>query len=145
MDKEWRTEDLLKYLGKLREGGTNSRLLHVYVSSLSSQSVLDTKRCPKSACDTRMTVQVELTSETDLFFHYVDECDEKEFERRRDEQRLTLPFSQYAEVLSQLLDCCAADPQNHVAIVVKESNDDARLDFVKVELLRHRVRVLVDC
>lgn len=47
------------------------------------------------------SVKVELSSESDLFFHYSHIADEKTFRAMREEQRLMVEFSEYASVLAQ--------------------------------------------
>eukprot|EP00884_Botryococcus_braunii_P000817 jgi/Botrbrau1/10736/Bobra.180_2s0006.1 len=78
------------------------------------------------------SLKVELTSETNVFFFYFDDCDEDEFNKRRVEQKLTLDYNQYAAVLTQLFNSCITEPQTHLAILVLEDDGmRARLDFIK--------------
>ncbi|RYG47998.1 hypothetical protein EON67_08025, partial [archaeon] len=48
-------------------------------------------------------VKVELSSEADMFFHYSHVVDEKGFNFMRDEQKLMVDFTSYANVLAQSL------------------------------------------
>jgi hypothetical protein len=48
-------------------------------------------------------VKVELSSEADMFFHYTHIVDEKGFNIMRDEQKLMVDFSNYANVLATSL------------------------------------------
>lgn len=45
-------------------------------------------------------VKIELTSEADIFFHYVHTVDEKEFAAMREEQKLMVDFPTYSTVLA---------------------------------------------
>jgi Centriolar protein SAS N-terminal len=90
---------------------------------------------PASVFDLAMTWtgQVILTSENNPFFYYFDDCDEDELNKRRIEQKLTLDYSQYANVLTQLFNNCIAEPQTHLAVLILEEDGvRARLDFIKV-------------
>jgi hypothetical protein len=46
------------------------------------------------------SVKVELSSESDLFFHYTHVADERTFKAMREEQRLMVEFPEYASVLA---------------------------------------------
>lgn len=46
------------------------------------------------------SVKVELSSESDLFFHYTHIADERTFKAMREEQRLMVEFPEYASVLA---------------------------------------------
>ena len=76
-------------------------------------------------------VKVELTSETDLFFHYSHVLDERAFKAVREEQRLMIEFSDYANVLARSLNQAIKEPQTHLAVYIMNRDGQARLDFIQ--------------
>ena len=47
------------------------------------------------------SVKVELSSESDLFFHYTHVAEERTWKAMRDEQRLMVEYPEYPNVLAQ--------------------------------------------
>jgi hypothetical protein len=77
-------------------------------------------------------VRVELSSESDLFFHYMHIVDEKEFLKIQETQKLVVDFIDYATVLIRMLNCCIKEPHIHLAILtIFTDNNNARLDFIQ--------------
>lgn len=77
------------------------------------------------------SVRVELSSETDLFFHYVHTIDEDAFALVQSEQKLMVNFSEYQNVLIQMFNSCIREPQSHSMILSTTGECDARLDFIQ--------------
>lgn len=61
-------------------------------------------------------VRVQLSSETDLFFHYLHECTPKEFQEIRDEQELMVEFDDYPGVLAKSLADSVREPHRYVTV-----------------------------
>ena len=76
-------------------------------------------------------IKVELSSESDLFFHYSHVVDERAFKAVREEQRLMIDFQDYASVLSRSLNQAIKEPQTHLAVYIMNRDGQARLDFIQ--------------
>lgn len=77
-------------------------------------------------------VRVELSSESDLFFHYTHIVDEQEFRNIQDTQKLVIDFIDYPGILIRMLNSCIKEPHVNLAILtVFGDTDDARLDFIQ--------------
>lgn len=76
-------------------------------------------------------VRVELSSEADLFFHYVHTIDEEGYAVVQAEQKLMVSFSEYQNVLIQMFNACIREPHTHSAIFSMTGDYDARLDFIQ--------------
>eukprot|EP01138_Halocafeteria_seosinensis_P001814 gb/GECG01001857.1/.p1 GENE.gb/GECG01001857.1/~~gb/GECG01001857.1/.p1 ORF type:complete len:322 (+),score=40.00 gb/GECG01001857.1/:1-966(+) len=77
------------------------------------------------------TVRVQLSSETDLFFHYLHECTPKDFQEIRDEQELMVEFDDYPGVLAKSLADSVREPHSFLAVFVMDREGHARLDFIQ--------------
>ena len=75
-------------------------------------------------------LRVELTSESNIFFHYVHELDRR-FSARCRRGRLMVAFGDYPAVILRELDRCVKEPHAHLAIFVMMKDGSARLDFVQ--------------
>ena len=75
--------------------------------------------CPES-------VRVELSSEGDLFFHYVHEVRDRDYREVQETQRLMVDFSDYASVLVRMLN----------QVCLPESKNKERLDTSGAEIYR---------
>ena len=84
---------------------------------------------------TLQSLRVELSSEQDLFFHYMHVIDAQGFAQVQDQQKLMVDFSDYPSVLVRMLNNCIKEPHTHLAVfVMKGGSDrdvDARLDFIQ--------------
>lgn len=89
-------------------------------------------------------LRVELTSETNLFFHYVHELTEASFHDLQEGQKLMVEFAEYSSVLLRMLNNCIKEPHTHLAVFIMHDSGEARLDFIQnmeykfVELLSCR-------
>ncbi|CDU20519.1 hypothetical protein YYC_01309 [Plasmodium yoelii 17X] len=77
------------------------------------------------------SIKIELTSESDLFFHFTQIVDENIFDTMQDKQKLMISFSEYLEVLIKMFNSCVRDPQSFLAIFTIKQNGKAQLDFIK--------------
>lgn len=78
-------------------------------------------------------LQVELTSESDLFFHFTHTIEEEAFRQHmQQEQRLMVDFDQYPSMFVRMLNSCIQSPQAHIAVLLIEQSGQARLDFIQV-------------
>ena len=55
-------------------------------------------------------VRLELTSENDLFFHYVHTVDLDSFRTMQEQQKLMVDFSEYTNVLIKMVNSCIKQP-----------------------------------
>ena len=76
-------------------------------------------------------MRVELTSESNLFFHYAHRLDTSNFHELQEGQKLMVEFSEYPTVLLKMLNHCIKEPHTHLAVFVMQSNGEARLDFIQ--------------
>jgi hypothetical protein len=77
-------------------------------------------------------VRLEMSSESDLFFHYMHIVDDQEFRNIQDAQKLVIDFLDYAGILIRMLNSCIKEPHINLAILtIFSDSDDARLDFIQ--------------
>jgi hypothetical protein len=76
-------------------------------------------------------VRVELCSENDMFFHFTHAVDAASFKTLQEEQSLMIDFSEYANVLSRMLNKAIQEPQTHLAVFIMHRDGHARLDFIQ--------------
>jgi hypothetical protein len=82
--------------------------------------------------DSPTVVRVEMSSESDLFFHYMHMVDDKEFRRIQETQKLVVDFIDYATILIRMLNSCIKEPHVHLAILtIFSETEEARLDFIQ--------------
>lgn len=90
-------------------------------------------------------LRVELSSESNLFFHYMHNMNPASFREMQQTQHLMVDFPDYAAVLLRMLNQCISSPHSHLAVLVMQPNGEARLDFIQnmeykfVELLSMRL------
>mmetsp|Transcript_142632 Transcript_142632/g.251772 ORF Transcript_142632/g.251772 Transcript_142632/m.251772 type:complete len:353 (-) Transcript_142632:15-1073(-) len=75
--------------------------------------------------------RIELSSERDIFFHYIHNVDEQSFLRLQDRHKLHINFSEYVSFLIKMLNTCITEPHLQLAIFVMQRAGSARLDFVR--------------
>ncbi|CAM9244495.1 unnamed protein product [Scytosiphon promiscuus] len=76
-------------------------------------------------------VRVELSSEADLFFHYIHSTDDASFQVMQEEQKLMVEFQDYPNVLIRMLNNCIKEPHSHLVVFVMQHDITARLDFIQ--------------
>ena len=77
-------------------------------------------------------VVVELSSESNLFFHYTHEMDTLRFSDMQQQQKLMVDYAEYPNVLLRMLNHCIKEPHTHLAVFVMKNDGKARLDFIQV-------------
>lgn len=76
-------------------------------------------------------VKIELTSENDLFFHYIHTLDENSFQQLQESQKLMIDFSEIPTILIRMLNSCIKEPHNFLAVLIMHRDGRARLDFIQ--------------
>ncbi|SCQ16806.1 conserved Plasmodium protein, unknown function [Plasmodium ovale] len=76
-------------------------------------------------------VKMELTSESDIFFHFTQTVDQRTFENMQNKQKLMIDFSEYLQVLIKMFNSCIREPQSYLAVFTLKLNGKAQLDFIK--------------
>ncbi len=82
------------------------------------------------SCD-RSAMQVELSCERNLFFHYTHLVTASSFKRVQESQRLMVELGDYPAVLARNLMGCVREPSTFLAVLVVQLDGSARLDFVQ--------------
>lgn len=75
--------------------------------------------------------KIELSTESDLFFHYTHSVDERGFRSMQEQQRLMIDFSDYVSMVIKMLNNCIKEPQCFLAVFVMQQDGNARLDFIQ--------------
>jgi len=88
--------------------------------------------------DAPTSLRLELSSEGDLFFHYMQVIDEISYRLIQDAQKLMVEFHEYSNVLIRMLNSCIRDPHIFLGIFTMHGDVrgsgkdiDARLDFIQ--------------
>ncbi|KAK9819701.1 hypothetical protein WJX72_001387 [[Myrmecia] bisecta] len=80
---------------------------------------------------TPLALRVELSSESNLFFHYTHHITEAAFKELQEGQKLMVEFSEYPAVILRMLNHCVREPHSHLAVFVMQASGEARLDFIQ--------------
>lgn len=76
-------------------------------------------------------LRVELSSESNLFFHYTHDLDDSSFRALQEGQKLMVDFAEYPSVIVRNLNHCIREPHSHLAVFVMMRDGSARLDFIQ--------------
>ncbi|KAG1662571.1 hypothetical protein FOA52_003950 [Chlamydomonas sp. UWO 241] len=76
-------------------------------------------------------VRIELSSESNLFFHYAHDMDTEQFQALQEQQRLMVNFPDYPTVALRMLNQCIREPHINLAVLIMQPNGEARLDFIQ--------------
>ena len=76
-------------------------------------------------------MRVELSSESNLFFHYTHDLDDSSFRTLQEGQKLMVDFAEYPGVIVRNLNHCIKEPHSHLAVFVMMRDGSARLDFIQ--------------
>uniref|UniRef100_A0A7R9VLS3 Spindle assembly abnormal protein 6 N-terminal domain-containing protein n=1 Tax=Chlamydomonas euryale TaxID=1486919 RepID=A0A7R9VLS3_9CHLO len=76
-------------------------------------------------------VRVELSSESNLFFHYAHDMDADKFKAMQQSQKLMVNFPDYPTVLLRMVNNCIREPHINLAVLVMQHTGEARLDFIQ--------------
>ena len=77
------------------------------------------------------SLRIELSSENDLFFHYMHVVDEAAYRMLQEQQKLMIEFSDYSNVLIKMLNNCIKEPHSHLAVFAMQRDGQARLEFIQ--------------
>ena len=76
-------------------------------------------------------IRLELSCENDLFFHFTSDVDEETFKVMQENQKLTVNFVEYSNLVKRLFNNCINDPQSYIAVFIMQKEGTARLDFIQ--------------
>ena len=85
--------------------------------------------CPADAPVT--SLRIELSSETDLFFHYSCAINAQGYAMLREDQRLTCNFNEFVGSLMRMLNRCIAEPHALVAVVLLGTDATATVQIIQ--------------
>ena len=77
------------------------------------------------------SLKIEITSESDLFFHYVHNVDDSGFKMMQQNQKLMIEFNDYPGVLIKMLNSCIKEPNCFLAVFIMKNDGTGRLDFIQ--------------
>ena len=77
------------------------------------------------------SLRVELSSETDLFFHYTCAINYQGYVMLREDQKLTCDFKDFLQSLIRMFNRCISEPQSLVAVVLLGSDATATLQIIQ--------------
>lgn len=76
-------------------------------------------------------VRVELSSENDLFFHYMHFTNAETFQKIHKAQRLMVDFPEYPQMLKKMVQNCYQMPHSHLVVFVMQRDGTASLNFIQ--------------
>jgi cold shock CspA family protein len=76
-------------------------------------------------------IKIELTSENDLFFHYIHSIDEAGFRKMQETQKLMIEFAELPTIMVRMLNACIKEPHSFLAVFIMHRDGRARLDFIQ--------------
>ncbi|CAD8157210.1 unnamed protein product [Paramecium octaurelia] len=76
-------------------------------------------------------LKIELTSETDLFFNYISIIDKENFKKIKEEQKLTIEYPQFLQMLIKLLSSSHKEPNHFFCVFFMQQDGAAKLDFIE--------------
>ena len=76
-------------------------------------------------------IKLELTSENDLFFHYLHNIDESGFRSLQESQKLMIEFSELPVIIIRMLNSSIKEPHSFLAVFIMHKDGRARLDFIQ--------------
>jgi hypothetical protein len=77
------------------------------------------------------SINVELSSEVDLFFYYFHLMDESNYQKIKTSQSLIADYGNYASILIRMLNSCIREPYVYLAVYTITGEDTAKLDFIQ--------------
>ncbi|ORC85537.1 uncharacterized protein TM35_000341490 [Trypanosoma theileri] len=76
-------------------------------------------------------MRVELTSESDLFFHYTCVINHAGFLRLREHQSLVCDFPDFLMTLLKMFNRCIREPQRFIMVLLLDENGTANMEFIE--------------
>ena len=85
----------------------------------------------KNEDNSQFQIRIELSCENDLFFHITSDIDEEIFKMMQENQKLTVNFTEYSNLVKRLFNNCINEPQSYIAVFIMQKEGTARLDFIQ--------------
>ena len=85
----------------------------------------------KNEDSAQFQIRLELSCENDLFFHFTSDIDEETFKIMQENQKLTVNFTEYSNLVKRLFNNCINEPQSYIAVFIMQKEGTARLDFIQ--------------
>ena len=98
---------------------------------VASFEVLRCKILVKNEDSSQFQIRLELSCENDLFFHFTSDIDEEIFKIMQENQKLTVNFIEYSNLVKRLFNNCINEPQSYIAVFIMQKEGTARLDFIQ--------------
>ena len=76
-------------------------------------------------------IRIELSCENDLFFHFTSDIDEETFKIMQENQKLTVNFKEFCNLLKRLFNNCINEPQSYISVFIMQKEGTGRLDFIQ--------------
>jgi len=76
-------------------------------------------------------VRLEMSSESDLFFHYTHSLGKDNYAVVQQQQKLMVDFPNYPKMLSKMLNACIKEPESFLCILIMERDGKGHLNFVQ--------------
>ena len=76
-------------------------------------------------------IRVELSCENDLFFHFTSDIDEESYKIMQENQKLTVNFGEFCNLLKRLFNNCINEPQSYISVFIMQKEGTGRLDFIQ--------------
>ena len=76
-------------------------------------------------------IRIELSCENDLFFHFTSDIDEETFKIMQENQKLTVNFKEFGNLLKRLFNNCINEPQSYISVFIMQKEGTGRLDFIQ--------------
>ncbi|KPI89363.1 hypothetical protein ABL78_1489 [Leptomonas seymouri] len=77
------------------------------------------------------SLRVEVTTESDIFFHYTCIINDQGFLRLREDQNLVCEFSEFLMTLLKMFNRCIREPGRFIAALLLGDDGTANLEFVE--------------
>ena len=91
-------------------------------------------------------IRIELSCENDLFFHFTSDIDEETFKIMQENQKLTVNFKEFCNLLKRLFNNCINEPQSYISVFIMQKEGTGRLDFIQnVEYKLIVINILFFC
>ena len=78
-----------------------------------------------------MQIRIELSCENDLFFHFTSDIDEETYKIMQENQKLTVNFKEFCNLLKRLFNNCINEPQSYISVFIMQKEGTGRLDFIQ--------------
>ena len=76
-------------------------------------------------------IRIELSCENDLFFHFTSDIDEETYKLMQENQKLTVNFGEFSNLLKRLFNICINEPQSYISVFIMQKEGTGRLDFIQ--------------